>query len=171
MFIKEGEIVEAGDSIRRPGAPATVTAATAVSSDSEFTTGFAGDYYYAVHAINAYGISPATPVSGQVSVAAGNKVTLTIAKPTTGGEVTGYIITRSNAGGSKLMEMVRIPATGPSVTFVDLNKDLPGTASIVLLTPSTDEMKPNTSFGQLMGMSNFDLPTDSSLAHRGVVAL
>lgn len=70
------------------------------------------------------------------------------------------------------MEMVRVKNSGESTTVVvDLNEDLPGTAQVVLLTPTTDEMRPNASFGQLMAMSNFDLPTDSSLAHRGVVAL
>lgn len=172
MFKVKGPIVAAGDSVNRPGTPAGITAATASDSASEFTTGFAGNYMYSVHAINEYGISEAATISSAVSVASGDKVTLTITKPATGGAVTGYIICRSNAGGTTMMEMVRCADSGnATTTYVDLNKDLPGTASIVLLTPSTDEMKPNASFGQLMGMSNFDLPTDSSLAHRGVVAL
>ena len=171
MFKVKGEIVAAGDGTKRPNTPSSIAGVAAASSDSEFTDGFAGAYTYAVHAINAYGISAAA-TSASVTVAAGDKVTLTITPDTNGAEATGYIITRTNAGGSKLMEMVRIPANGvEAVTYVDVNHDLPGTASIVLLTPSTDEMKPNVSFGQLMGMSNFDLPTDSSLAHRGVVAL
>lgn len=172
MYKVKGPIAAAGDSTKRPFQPSTITGAASVSSTSEFTTGFAGDYVYAVHAINAYGISAERATSSAVTVAAGEKVTLTITPNPDGPTPTGYIITRTNAGGSKLMEMVRIPAKGKeAITYVDENKDLPGTASIVLLTPSTDEMKPNASFGQLMGMSNFDLPTDSSLAHRGVVAL
>jgi hypothetical protein len=127
---------------------------------------------YAVHAVNAYGISAAKPLASAVAVASGEKVTLTITPDTNGEPATGFIITRSKAGGTELMEMIRVPKSPDTTTVVvDLNEDLPGTASIVLLTPTTDEMKPNTSFGQLMAMSNFDLPTDSSLAHRGVVAL
>lgn len=172
MFKVKGEVVAAGDALRRPSAPTSITGSATASSTSEFTAGFAGDYLYAVHAINAYGISAGTPISGAVTVAAGDKVTLEITPNASGAEATGFIITRSNAGGTKLMEMIRVPAKGgDAVTVVDENKDLPGTASVVLLTPTTDEMKSNTSFGQLMGMSNFDLPTDSSLAHRGVVAL
>ena len=172
MFKVKGEIIAAGDSTKRPFTPSSIAGAATESSDSEFSTGFAGNYLYAVHALNAYGISPAATVSSAVAVSAGDKVTLTITPNQDGPVPTGYIITRTNAGGTKLMEMVRVPANGKSaITYVDNNKDLPGTASIVLLTPSTDEMKPNASFGQLMGMSNFDLPTDSSLAHRGVVAL
>lgn len=172
MFKVKGPIVAAGDDTKKPYQPSSITGTPSESSTSNFTTGFAGNYTYAVHAINAYGISAERAVVSAVTVAAGEKVTLTITPNADGPAPTGYIITRTNAGGSTLMEMVRIKANGKNaVTYVDENNDLPGTASIVLLTPSTDEMKPNASFGQLMGMSNFDLPTDSSLAHRGVVAL
>ena len=172
MFKVKGPIVAAGDDTKKPYQPTSITGTPSESSTSNFTTGFAGNYTYAVHAINAYGISAERAVVSAVTVAAGEKVTLTITPNADGPAPTGYIITRTNAGGSTLMEMVRIKANGKNaVTYVDENNDLPGTASIVLLTPSTDEMKPNASFGQLMGMSNFDLPTDSSLAHRGVVAL
>ena len=127
---------------------------------------------YAVHAINAYGISAAKPLDSAVAVASGEKVTLTITPDSNGEPATGFIITRSNAGGTDMMEMVRVKKSPDATTVVvDLNEDLPGTAQVVLITPDTDEMKPNISFGQLMAMSNFDLPTDSSLAHRGVVAL
>lgn len=172
MFKVKGEIFASGDQLKRPAAPTSVTAVAAEDSESLFTAGHAGNYGYAVHAINEYGISAPTALSSAVAVAAGEKVTLTITPATSGGVATGFIITRTNANGTKLMEMIRVPNSGDTTTVVvDKNKDLPGTASVVLLTPQTDEMLPNVSFGQLMGMSNFDLPTDSSLAHRGVVAL
>ncbi|MCR5436142.1 MAG: hypothetical protein K6E97_03650 [Treponema sp.] len=171
MFHVKGAVVAAGDSSLRPNTPTSITAVAASDSASKFTTAYAGNYVYGVHAINAYGISAAA-TSSSTAVASGEKVTLTITPDTNGAAATGFIITRSKAGGSDLMEMVRVPNSGESTTVVvDFNEDLPGTAQIVLLTPSTDEMKPNASFGQLMAMSNFDLPTDSSLAHRGVVAL
>lgn len=172
MFHVKGKIVASGDSTKRPNAPTSITGVAASDSASQFTTVYAGNYLYAVHAVNAYGISAATVIGSAVTVASGEKVTLTITPDTNGAAATGFIITRSKAGGTELMEMVRVANSGNSTTVVvDLNKDLPGTAQIVLLTPTTDEMRPNASFGQLMGMSNFDLPTDSSLAHRGVVAL
>lgn len=172
MFKVKGPVYAAGDTTKRPNACTSIAGVAASSSDSKFTSGFAGNYIYGVHAINSYGYA-AEVASSSVAVAAGEKVTLTITPDSNGAVPTGYIITRTNAGGSQLMEMIRIPNTNGTgtTTYVDLNEDLPGTASIVLLTPSTDEMKPNASFAQLMGMSNFDLPTDSSLAHRGVVAL
>ena len=172
MFRVKGPVSAAGDSTKRPNTPSNFTAVAASESASQFTTSYAGNYMYAVHAVNAYGISAAKPLGSAVTVASGEKVTLTITPDTNGAAATGFIITRSKAGGTDMMEMVRVPNSGESTTVVvDLNKDLPGTAQIVLLTPQTDEMKPNASFGQLMAMSNFDLPTDSSLAHRGVVAL
>ena len=171
MFHVKGPIVAAGDSSKRPNTPTSIAGVAASDSASKFTTAYAGNYVYGVHAVNAYGISAAA-TSTTVSVSAGDKVTLTITPDSNGEAATGFIITRSKAGGSDLMEMVRVANSGNATTVVvDLNEDLPGTAQIVLLTPSTDEMKPNASFGQLMAMSNFDLPTDSSLAHRGVVAL
>lgn len=172
MFKVKGEIAASGDVSKRPATVSTFTASTADSDDSQFTGGHVGNYIYTVHAINSYGTSPAKALNSAVAVASGKKVTLEITPNQDSVPPTGYIICRSNADGSKVMEMVRIPANGSSaVTYVDNNQDLPGTASIVLLTPSTAEMKPNISFAQLMGISNFDLPTDSSLAHRGVVAL
>ena len=171
MFHVKGPVVAAGDALQRPTAPTSVTAVAASDSASKFSTAYAGNYVYGVHAINAYGISAVTTTSS-TAVAAGEKVTLTITPSSTGNPATGFIITRSKAGKTDLMEMVRVPNSGEATTVVvDLNEDLPGTAQVVLLTPTTDEMRPNASFGQLMAMSNFDLPTDSSLAHRGVVAL
>ena len=171
MFHVKGPIVAAGDSSKRPNTPTSITGVAASDSASKFSTAYAGNYVYGVHAVNAYGISAAA-TSTTIAVASGEKVTLTITPDTNGEAATGFIITRSKAGGSDLMEMIRVPNSGnATTTVVDLNEDLPGTAQVVLLTPTTDEMKPNTSFGQLMAMSNFDLPTDSSLAHRGVVAL
>lgn len=172
MFRVKGKVVAAGNQERRPSAPTSVTATAANTSDEGFTAAFAGDYMYAVHAINQYGISAATAIGSAVTVAAGKKVTLTITPATSGGVATGFIITRSKADGTELMEMVRIKkGSGDTTTYVDMNRDLPGTTQMVLLTPDTDEMIPNASFAQLMGLSNFDLPTNSALTHHGVVAL
>ncbi len=172
MFKVKGEVFAAGDSEKRPNTPTGFTAVAAADSESQFTDAFAGTYGYAVHAVNSYGISAAKVLDAGVAVASGNKVTLTITPDTNGAKATGFIITRTNADGSVLMEMVRVKNSGGDTTVViDLNEELPGTASIALLTPTTDELAPNLSFGQLMGLSSFELPTDSSLAHRGVVAL
>jgi hypothetical protein len=171
MFHVKGIVEACGDSSKRPFTPTSITGAVAESTDSEFSSGFAGNYTYAVHAVNAYGISAGVTVSSAIAVAAGNKVTLTITPNSDGPVATGFIITRTNKDGTQLMEMTRIKNTGAgTVEYVDVNKELPGTAQIVLLTAnSSDTLSPNVSFAQLMGMSNYDLPTDSSIAHRGVV--
>jgi len=172
MFKVKGPVVAGGNSSKRPFTPTSITAQATADAASKFTSGFAGNYKYAVHAVNAYGISAAAEVSEAVAVAAGDKVSLTITPNSDGPAATGYIITRTAKGGSTLMEMVRVKkVAGATQTVVDLNKDLPGTASIALLTTSTDEMIPNASFAQLMGISNFDLPTNSALVHHGVVAM
>lgn len=171
MFKVKGHVFAMGDTKNRPNTPTGLTATPSSSSTSQFTDGFKGEYTYAVHAINAYGVSAPKVLEAPVTVAVGEKVTLTITADTNGPAATGYIITRTNAGGTDLMEMVRIAKKGDSQSYEDNNESLPGTAQVVLLTPTTDDLAPNVSFGQLMGISNFDLPTDSSLAHRGVVAL
>ncbi len=171
MFKVKGEVVAKGNGEKRPNTPTGLTAVASADSASKFN-GFAGDYLYAVHAVNSFGISAGKEIAAAVTVAAGSKVTLTITPDSNGPRPSGFIITRSAAGGSKLMEMVRIKASPDgTTTYIDLNEELPGTGSIVLLTPVTDEMIPNLSFAQLMGLSNFDLPTNNQLTHRGVIAV
>lgn len=172
MFNVKGRVAASGSGAKRPNTPTSITASATTDSASNFTSGFAGTYIYGVHAVNAYGVSAAATLAVGVAVSAGDKVTLTITPDTNGNDATGFIITRTNANGTDLMEMVRIPRTaGSTITYVDYNNDLPGTASMVVLSPDTDEMIPNSTFAQLMELSNFDLPTNSALIHHGVVAL
>lgn len=117
--------------------PATVTAAAASDASSQFTTGRAGNYFYAVESIEAGGKGHSTAtVTTQVAVAAGNKVTLTIAASSAGTE-TGYAIYRSRQAGTNDLNDMRlvkvIKRTGASTTFVDLNRDIPGTVKVPLL--------------------------------------
>ena len=85
---------------------------------------------------------------------------------------TGFIITRTNANGDKLMEMVSVAANQKNaITYEDVNDELPGTASLVLLSELTQEAKPNLAFAQLMALSTFPLPMDSALTRPFAVAL
>ena len=107
-----------------------------------------------------------------VTVAAGKSVTITITPDSNGARATGFIITRSKADGSELMEMCSVPAAAEgNTTYEDVNADLPGTASIILLSDITRDAKANIAFTQLMGLSTFPLPTNDSLAKRFAVAL
>ena len=134
LFYVKGEILPSTKP-SAPEAPSNVTSSTATDTKSKFSTSDAGNYKYSVHAINKRGVSVAKNLTTVVAVSAGQKVTLTIT-PSTKGDETGYIICRSAKDGDVLMEMIRIPRNmgSPTTEFVDLNQDLPGTASLVVLT-------------------------------------
>ena len=108
----------------------------------------------------------ASSASAAATVAVGGSVTITITPSPDGNAATGYIITRSAKDGDKVMEMVSISAkkTEP-VTYEDVNADLPGTASIVLLSDRTQEASANLSFVQFMSLSTVPLPRDKAFTH------
>lgn len=145
----KGEVTAAGDASKRPSAPASVTAVAASDSSSKFASSDAGDYKYTVHAVNQYGISAGTEVAAAVTVASGEKVTLTITPSSTGAAATGYIICRSAKDGTTVMEMDSVGDSGKATTvYEDLNTELPGTASMLLLTEK--RIQPVYNFAQLM---------------------
>ncbi len=117
--------------------PSAVTAsATDDAVDSAFEEKHAGNYYYAVTGINKDGQTSVVK-SAQVAVAAGKKVVLTITASATNKE-TGYVIYRSRKNGTDntndFREMCRIKRDGSgTTTYVDLNRDLPGTSKAYLL--------------------------------------
>jgi hypothetical protein len=134
LFRVKGFVHSNGKVDKRPNPPASVTATAATNSDSLFLAVDAGNYNYAVHAISKYGISEGTALGAAVAVAAGKAVSLVIT-PNSAKPGTGFIITRTNKGGSVFMEVCRIANSGAATTvFVDLNTDLPGTASMLFLT-------------------------------------
>lgn len=173
LYVVKGKVTAAGNASKRPNAPASVSAAvTASDSDSRFFSGDAGEYSYVVHSINAAGISAGTAVSAAATVAAGGSITLTITPDTNGNVPTGYVITRTNANGTVVMEQTTIAADGTNaVTWKDTNKYLPGTASMILLT-SQDSMGKNAfSFGQLLPISSTPIPIERSLNKPFVVSM
>lgn len=158
----KGRVREEGDALKRPAAPATVTvSANASVANSEFASGDAGDYTYTVHAVNQYGISAGTTAAAPVTVAANGSVTVTIT-PGAGNVATGFIICRSAKDGTDVMEMDKVPNSGEATTvYTDLNKELPGTASMLFLTES--KLSPTYKFGQLLPACTFPLyPTASA---------
>lgn len=140
--------------------PASITGAEASDASSQFTSTRAGNYYYAVAAIdgNGKGLSEITK-SAQVAVAGGEKVTLTITASASKAE-TGYAIYRSRQNGTddvkdfRLMKVVK--KAGNTTTFVDLNRDIPGTVCVPLLN-----MAPNADaigWRQFQPMTKIPLP-------------
>ena len=121
--------------------PAVLTAvAAAGSAGSAWATAHAGNYYYLVSGLNSKGQSTGL-LSAQVAVVAGNKVTLTITA-SGGGTETGYVIYRSRKNGTSavgdLREMDRIPKAGATTTYVDENREIPGStvAYVLNLNPA-----------------------------------
>ena len=119
-------------------APVSVTTAVASDAASQFAAGQAGNYYYAVVGVNAAGGSTIVKSAVQ-AVAAGQKCTLTITR-SAGAQETGYIVYRSRLNGTNattdFREMVRIPVAGATTTYVDLNRDIPGTTKAFILNMS-----------------------------------
>lgn len=140
--------------------PASLAGVAAADAASQFTSARAGNYYYAVEAIgpNGEGMSAVTK-SAQVAVAAGDKVTLTITV-SAGGNETGYRIFRSKQNGTnttadfRLMTVVK--KSGATTTYVDLNRDIPGTVKVPLLNmgPSADAI----GWRQFQPMTKIPLP-------------
>lgn len=140
------------------------TGVAASDTASKFGAGHAGNYYYAVTGVNAKGQSVVSK-SAQIAVSAGNKVTLTITASATG-EETGYVIYRSRKNGtngtSDFRQCARVAKAGATTTWVDLNREIPGTskAYILNLSPGANAL----SWRQLLPMLKFPLyPTVSAV--------
>jgi hypothetical protein len=146
--------------------PQTVTAtAGAGGADSKWAAAHDGNYYYAVAGVNAAGQS-AVLVSDQVAVAAGEKVTLSIAA-SAGGAETGYAIYRGRKNGSNavtdLRLVTRIPKTaGGTTTWEDKNRKIPGTAKAYILNMKAGSQA--ITWRQFLPMTKFKLyPTVSAV--------
>ncbi|EAB4417302.1 hypothetical protein D7B12_17890 [Salmonella enterica] len=146
--------------------PDVPTATTKSDASSQFTSGRAGDYYYAVAAIaaNGNGMSPASITATAVSIKAGEVVTLTIPESPKEKTETGYAIYRSRqaktgAASNDLadMRLVKIiPRTGASTVFTDYNRDIPGTVTVPMLNmaPGADAI----GWRQFQPMTKIPLP-------------
>lgn len=121
--------------------PASMTAvAAAGDASSQWLGTQAGTYVYFVTGINHNGETQAVAATGgAVTVAAGNKVTITI-NQSAGGAETGYVIYRGRKNGtanlSDVREMVRVQKTGATTVYVDNNQNIPGTTCAYALNLS-----------------------------------
>lgn len=114
----------------RPANPPQGVAAAAAGTGGNIPT---GTYHYRVSAVNAFGET--TTVTDNTAVVAGEKVTLTITRPTTA-DATGYFIYRSAKDGTadacRMLWMVA-DSGGATTTFVDDGTWVPGTCHVPLL--------------------------------------
>jgi hypothetical protein len=122
--------------------PASITiTANATDVNSKFQSNQGGNFYYAVTGINQYGETQAV-VSAQAAIVAGGSASIAIAASASGTE-TGYVIYRGRLNGtnalSDLREMVRIPKTGATTTYLDTNSEIPGSTSSFVLNLSESD--------------------------------
>lgn len=160
-FELEFSIIAAANSFANASIPTGVAASDA---SSKFGAAHAGNYYYAVAGINNKGQSVVSK-SAQIAVVAGNKVTLTITASASGAE-TGYVIYRSRKNGTNatndFRECARVAKAGSTTTWVDLNREIPGTSKAYMLNLKTG-MNAIT-WRQLLPMIRFDLyPTNTAV--------
>ena len=141
-----------------PAEPTGVTGATASDSSSKFGAGDAGDYYYKVSSVDADGQSLGTATGAAITVAAGEKITLTVT--CNDATITGLRIYRSALGATSaadcrwIADVAIDDATG-TTDIVDLNLILPGTSTSMLISnaPETDAID----YRQLMPFVRMEL--------------
>lgn len=164
-FIQFGALAPStatGPSGKRPDTPAesVAPAAGAVGGGetSLFVAADAGDYYYKVTAINRYGRSASVAMTGALTVAAGQKVTMTVADGSIAG--TAFEVYRTEKDGAAGTERyVNTQArSGATTVLTDLNHDLPGTSKATLVQQNLEFF----SFKQLCPFLKIPLATVST---------
>jgi hypothetical protein len=146
------------------GMKPTLALAAAADAASKFGAAHDGNYYYLVTGLNANGQSDGV-ISAQTAVAVGDKVTLTITA-SVGNQETGYAVYRSRLNGtnapSDFRLMARIPKAGANTTYVDLNREIPGTTKAYVLNMNPGDHAIN--WRQLLPMMKFPLyPTNAAV--------
>jgi len=146
-------------------APASVAGVAAPTAGSKFQTAHAGGYYYAAEGRKQGGGCSALVVSGQVAVAKGDGVTVTITHGAAN-DATAFQLYRNNTDGgntnSDFREMVRLAAANAATTiYVDLNQNIPGTSIIMVMTMVDDAV----TMQRLMDMTRFPLYPTTRAEH------
>lgn len=145
VFIQFGPSANAaaqGNAAKIPSTPtesvAPAAGAPGAGETSLFVASDAGDYYYKASAINRYGRSLPVTLTGALTVAAGQKVTFTLADGATAG--TAFDIFRSDKDGaaSTCKLMTTVARSGATTAVSDLNADIPGTSDAFLVQQNLD---------------------------------
>jgi hypothetical protein len=162
VFIEFGAVATAaiGDAAKRPATPTEDVAPAAAGTGSQFTAADAGDYNYKVVAINRYGKSAALDMTGPVTVAAGESVTMSIGD---GSPVaTAYEVYRTAAGGALATAKLAFTTawTADPTVITDSNAYLPGMSTAFLIQQNVEFF----SFKQLAPFVKIPLATvDTSI--------
>lgn len=137
VFIQFGPLVGAGSVGPAAKIPTTPTEnaapAAGAHASSQFVASDAGDYNYAVRAISRYGMSVPLAMTGPVTVASGDRVTMTVADAGTAG--TAFSVYRSGKDGAAATArlMITVARAGATTQVIDYNADLPGTSEAFLI--------------------------------------
>lgn len=140
VLIQEGPLAPTagmGNASKRPSTPtqsvAPAAGALGGGETSYFAAADAGDYRYKVVAVNRYGYSAAVTMTGPVTVAAGQKVTMTVADGSTVG--TAFDLYRSPINGAAGTEKLvgRYARSGATTVITDFNSNLPGTSNAFMI--------------------------------------
>lgn len=162
VFIEYGAVPSAavGDAAKRPAAPTESVAPAAAGTGSQFAAADAGDYNYKVVAVNRYGKSAALAMTGPVTVAAGEQVTMTVAEGSPA--PTAYEVYRSTKDGAAATCKYAFSAarTGATDVLTDTNAYLPGMSTAFMIQQNIEYF----SFKQLCPFVKIPLATiDSSI--------
>jgi len=145
-FLERIDRVRPGNAAVYSGAVNTPTlaeaaGAVAAGETSKFTANDAGDYFYSVVGIGPDGQSAPVDSGAAVTVAQGQKVTLTIGDGNN--QISYFKIYRSkldaaNANGALLIGEAK--RTGANTTFTDFNARTPGASDAILINTSPDHL-------------------------------
>lgn len=143
-FVKRGSAPPAAAThAKAPAAPTISVGAPGAAAGSRFLSGDAGTYKWQVTAVNSFGESAPTAISGGASVAAGDGVAVTITDGGGVNQATGYRIYRTEKDGT--------------LTYYT-NKSVPraksgGTYTSPTVYNDINEWRPRTFIGLILDMS------------------
>lgn len=164
VFVQFGPPVGTGTVGNAAQIPSTLTEsvapAAAPASGSLFIATDVGDYYYKARAINRYGKSAPVAMTGPVTVAAGDSVTMTFADGATAGTAIEVYRTDKDGAAGTERYMTTVARSGATTAFEDKNENIPGTSKAFLVQQNLEYF----SFKQLAPAVKIPLATiDTSI--------
>ena len=179
IFLRQPAAKSSGAAATHPKAPAAVTGLTGavVASDAEskFAAVDAGDYIYAVAAVNRFGESALAELGAAVTVASGNSIDLTFTAGVGANPATGFAVYRTLKNGTGKFYKIYEISTGELANGHN-GAGASNTRDRNFFLPKTDEAyiiqndEEVCAFKQLLPMMKMDLAITSP-AYRFMVLL